>query len=203
MTRQALPALVLGPLLLAACTQAPTAGPPAAAPPGFQCAPAGTVVTASDGRVIRHLGTDRNDPELCLAAVEAASRGGATPLLFGLITPQSVSAPEARAALRGLYPLAPGHTARWQARDLSNNVWTVEVSVVGRETITVPAGRFETWKLAIEDKGFGFNSFFARADRWVTDQGIVVKQAGEVVRGVAQRGSFWSENWEAVTVTRP
>jgi hypothetical protein len=192
--------------LLAGCAQGPTPQQVAAArqpPPGFSCPPAGLTVRGSDGREIVYGGTAADDPEVCLVALTIGGRRSEVRALFNIAAISQTTPDEQRVALHQLFPLAQGKSASWLTHNMWNEAWTVTVSIVGRDTITTPAGQFSAWRMVLNERGFGFNSWEVQMTRWVRDDGVVVQQEGEVIRGAVVRGSPFLQRWTATEVIAP
>jgi hypothetical protein len=123
--------------------------------------------------------------------------------VFNVWTAYDQHAEDFRRAFRRLQPLAPGKEERflllfpgWQA--------TNTLRVVGRETITIPAGTFDTWRFRLSHDGGPW--FAGEVDLWMSDAGMRVKQEGRLIRGTAARdgpGGVFLTRWEAVSVTVP
>ncbi|WP_144184396.1 DUF3108 domain-containing protein [Elioraea rosea] len=205
-SRLAAPCLALALAALGGCAQGPSPAEVQAArepPAGFHCPAPGTTVRGSDGREIIHRGVAADDAEVCLISLTVGGRTQEVRALFSIAALSRFTPGEERAALRALFPLAPGKSASWLTHDFYGEAWTVSVQVVGRETITVPAGTFDTWRLQLGDRGFGFNSWEVRMHRWVLEDGTVIQQRGEVVRGGVPPGSPFLQSWSATAVIRP
>ena len=74
----------------------------------------------------------------------------AEPLEFGEVGELFPDSAAEWSAVFGCLPLAEGYSATFRNLSLlSQKVQSMELKVVGVETVTVPAGKFETWKVAI------------------------------------------------------
>jgi hypothetical protein len=125
-------------------------------------------------------------------------------LVFGFWFAYSPFAEDFRTAFRRLQPLAPGKEERFLALFPGGEV-THTVRVVGRETVTLPAGTFDTWRFRWSaDRG---PWFAGEVDFWMSDVGMRVKQQGRVIRGSPdprpRYGGVWRTRWEALSVTVP
>lgn len=191
--------------VLAACAQEPNRAALEAArqlPPGFRCPLAGTTVRGDDGRMIVYAGASESDPEMCVYALTVSGQERTVHALFNISTLSQYTPGQERVQLRGLFPFAPGRVATWQTHNFYGEAWQVTVTIVGQETVTVPAGTYTAWKQTLNDRGFGFNSWEIEYTRWVLDDGTVIKQTGRAIRGVTGAGAF-PQTWAAVQVLRP
>jgi hypothetical protein len=191
---------------LAACAQGPSPEQVSAArqpPPGFACPASGITVSGSDGREMVYGGTAADDPEICLLALTLQGRRSEVRGLFNIAAISQTTPDEQRTALRQLFPLAPGKSASWLTHNMWNEAWTVTVTVTGRDRITTPAGPFDTWRMVLNERGFGFNSWEVQMVRWVRDDGVIVQQEGQVIRGGVSPGSPFLQRWTATQVSAP
>jgi hypothetical protein len=198
-------AAVLGALALAGCQQGPSPAQMGAImqpPPGFRCPATGTTVRGDDGRVIVSAGTSPSDPEICVSSLTVAGQERTVHALFNIAALSQYTPGVERQQLRGLFPFAPGNRASWQTHNFYGEAWQVTVTIVGQETITIPAGTFTAWRMTLDDRGFGFNSWEYQFTRWVLDDGTVIRQVGTPIRGVAGPGVY-AQTWAAVQVLRP
>jgi hypothetical protein len=194
-------------LLLAACQQdavtslpsrAIAAGPPVPA----LCPPAGLVVRRSDGRDVRHHGRDRTDPEVCISSI--VGQPGFWRDLHGLAPAGNTASgdslgEQARAGLRPLVPLATGRQASYLMM-VRDGGWQMTWRVVGDETITLRAGRFDTWVIEVVDEGRMNANFRGERRLWIDKAtGATLRQDARVVRG---GGRHNEGSWEAVAVIR-
>ncbi|MCU0984961.1 MAG: DUF3108 domain-containing protein [Acetobacteraceae bacterium] len=192
--------------LLAGCAQGPSTEQVAAArqpPPGFACPAAGTTVRGSDGREMVYGGTAADDPEVCLLALTLQGRRSEVRGLFNIAAISQTTPDEQRVALRQLFPFAAGRSASWLTHNMWNEAWTVTVTIAGRDRITTPAGPFDTWRMVLNERGFGFNAWEVQMVRWVRDDGVVVQQEGQVIRGGVSPGSPFLQRWSAIEVSPP
>ncbi|PWC26845.1 hypothetical protein CR165_20995 [Pseudoroseomonas aestuarii] len=72
---------------------------------GVVCPPAGTVAVRDDATHVRYAGADPADPAVCLVRGPA---GTTQRMIGGLISTHPVNDAQRRAAIAGLFPLAPG-----------------------------------------------------------------------------------------------
>lgn len=211
MPRSSIVGLVaLGPLLLACAgpgaeAPAPAAAPGANYPQGFACPPAGAVLTMDDGTVTHFLGAAQGDPEVCRFS-SSAEPPGAPPAtaLYGLWNANSEQAAQARTALRTLFPPAVGKSAHFDVPSINEFVWRISYTMKGRQTLTVPAGRFEVWLIEYEQRGVVGNTFLGRQTFALADNGMIIRREGTVVRGRAPAGSgFVTPPAQAVSIRVP
>ena len=198
-------AAALGALALAGCQQGPSPAQMGAImqpPPGFACPAAGTTVRGDDGRTIVYGGAAPDDPEMCVYALTVGGQERTVRALFNIAALSQYTPGAERAQLRALFPFAPGNRASWQTHNFYGEAWQVTVTIVGRESVMVPAGTFTAWRQTLNDRGFGFNSWEIEYTRWVLDDGTVIRQTGRAIRGVTGAGAF-PQTWAAVQVLRP
>ena len=195
-------------LILAACRQDESSIRPAAlgastgANPAqgqvqpAMCAPQGTEVRTTDGRVFSFLGRHPSDPESCRWNTQGVNR--VTSFLHSLISSETETSPLYRVGLRPLFPLATGKSVTFTVQR-SAGIWRNTYRVLGEQRLSVPAGTFDVWLVERIEEGMfgntyrGENIFFIEKDT-----GLIVKVTSSVVRGQGGLG-----NWEALSVRRP
>jgi hypothetical protein len=200
----------LGPVLLACAGPGAEAPAPAVAsggnqPQGFACPPVGAVLTMDDGTVTHFLGAVPGDPEICrFSSTAGPPEAPPVTALYGLWNANSEQAAEARAALRTLFPPASGKSAHFDVPSISEFVWRITYTVKGRQTLAVPAGRFEVWLIEYEQRGVVGNTFLGRQTFALADNGMIIRREGTVVRGRAPAGSgFVTPPTQAVSIRMP
>lgn len=205
MTRMTPVLAALGLFAFSGCQQGPSPAQMAEIrqpPPGFRCPATGTTVRGDDGRVIVSAGPSSSDPEICVSSLTVAGQERTVHALFNIAALSQFTPGVERQQLRQLFPFAPGNRASWQTHNFYGEAWQVTVTIVGQETVTVPAGTFTAWRMTLDDRGFGFNSWEYQFTRWVLDDGTVIRQVGRPIRGVAGPGVY-AQTWAAVQVLRP
>lgn len=200
-------------LLVASCgtgggeqlTGGPTATAGAHLPQGFACPPAGAVLAMDDGTELRFLGAVPDDPEVCRFASSAGPPGAPpTAALYGIWNAASDSAAKARAALRELFPLAAGKSARFTVLGEVAGAWDNVFTVKERRTLAVPAGRFDVWVIEYEQDGRIASHFVGREFLSLADNGMIIRREGTVVQGAVPAGSrFAAPPSQAVSIRMP
>ena len=111
---------------------------------------------------------------------------------------------QARTALRTLFPPAVGKSAHFDVPSINEFVWRISYTMKGRQTLTVPAGRFEAWLIEYEQRGVVGNTFLGRQTFALADNGMIIRREGTVVRGRAPAGSgFVTPPAQAVSIRVP
>jgi hypothetical protein len=166
---------------------------------GFQCPPAGTVVTYGDGGRVTWRGPDPNDPALCrrTAIRPEGEVNQRLPFSIWSYSFDQNSLPQIRSGLAPLFPLAigkrvyfsrTGPDARGQSQ-LYSETWRVE----GRENLVVGGRTREVWRIrrSSEFQGSGSGSFSGELIMRVdVATHIVLKQ--DVESGAWARGNAWA-----------
>jgi hypothetical protein len=104
--------------VLAGCAQQGTSGPGATlgtAPTGFQCPPAGTTLTRSDGANIRYTGAALGDPFTCAGTLNGAPQAW----LANYHPVPTTDEASLRRGMAGLWPLEPGKSVNF-SRQISS-----------------------------------------------------------------------------------
>ncbi len=126
--------------------------------------------------------------------IELAVEGGK---LTGEMTMQGQSRPIAADLESGLFadgagshavlatlPLADGYTTAFRNFDVqAQKVKIMQLAVAGSETVTVPAGEFDSWKVEVADSASGATTTFwvSKADRKVVKLSAVLPQMNGAV----------------------
>ena len=111
---------------------------------------------------------------------------------------------ELRAALRQLFPLQTGNTASFTILPEGVGEWRLTYTVHGRQTLTVPAGRFETWVIDYEQQLMLAGNFLGRERLFLADNGMIIRREPTVVRGYVPPGSpFAKLPSQAVSIRMP
>jgi hypothetical protein len=193
-------------VLAMACTQVAlvpgpglTPSPAATTAPadGFRCPASGTTLTTTTGNTSIFYGAAPNDPEACM--VQFARVPEPRPNLFSLLGTSSPEAEKFRQAMRQIAPFDRPASARYLAVRLeSQSQWTYTISALGRQTISVPAGQFDVYVIAMDEEGFAGNYYKGRRV-WYFDVKTWIP-----VRFVqtVERGSGSSGGWEARQISR-
>ena len=112
--------------------------------------------------------------------------------LYGwLMTDPRGSAKFDRSAIDSLWPLSVGKTASLKVTR-KTGMWRITFSVVGRETVSVPAGNFETFVVQENQRGIG-HRYEKERTRWYSPElGTLVKSESLVTKGVSygKRSSY-------------
>jgi hypothetical protein len=182
----------------------PVAASATVPPQGFVCPPAGTTVARGNGSKVIYHGTKLQDPEVCVATLQTDAGSQDYGQILSLWGDSALAGGEIRTALRGLFPLAVGNSARFRATSPQGGIWENVYRVDGREQITTPAGTFNAWRIVLTQTGAEGNSFSGQLTTWRTDDLIMLKVQPRIIRGMASSSqSVWNQTWEAVSLARP
>ncbi|MCC7282572.1 MAG: hypothetical protein IT556_09330 [Acetobacteraceae bacterium] len=174
----------LAPTAAGASAQTTAGGYPAQ----FSCPANGTIVETTNG-VRRYFGAAPNDPELCV--MQRPEDQGQVRRVYSLFTYNPYDTGQVRAALRQFFPLYPGKSVRHSIL-VPGSQTILTFTAVGRESVTVPAGTFDTWVIDIAEQGVGFGNDFAASRRTWLDatRWFSVKETYQIER----------ERWAVPTV---
>jgi TIR domain len=160
----------------------------------FQVAPPGTLLRMSDGGEIKYIAADD-------MVVTTIAPNGKIMLLFSMffeVTSQIRSqwSFDPREAQK-IWPLAAGKQVVFVATR-GDKSWRNTIRVLHRETISIPAGTFETYVVEREERGLTHHFDGVYTYWFAPSVGMIVKSSLRVVEGTA--GAF---AWEAQTISAP
>jgi hypothetical protein len=177
-------------LALAGCKNAIA---PGEKPWAFGCPDPGTRVTWDDGRTLVFAGADPAAPAVCLARPAGGGGEGPPPvrLAWGMVEESNGSEGRGHVTgMRGLFPAKAGSNAKYTATVSSPGSgiqYPFETSwrMLGFETVTVPAGRFDAVAFERRVQGTGANASQSYVARYWLEgvSGVVLKRTVEVGRG--------------------
>jgi hypothetical protein len=161
----------------------PTPRPGAAAAVPFRCPPSGLRVVY-DGTAVTFLGTDANDPVVCLRA----ATGGPQRLLYGFFLLPGESEAAIRTGLAALWPAVPGGSASFQRASGGGGTpqqWRESFRVTRREQLVIGGEARDTLVIARSIQGMVFNTHSSTELYWLdVETGIALKREVEVHAGV-------------------
>jgi len=164
------------------------------------CPPNGAMKRTSEGREFIYMGSDPSDPEVCEWSV--SGRAQKSRILYGIgVAAENEHAEENRQALRKIFPLEVGKSASYSVLD-NYTGRRVSYTVVSEQTITVPAGTFDTFLVENSWKGELGNNFHMVERYWIDkDSSVVVKVESNILNGYIRGRRIPS--WDALRVSVP
>jgi len=157
------------------------------------CPKQGTVLNFDNGVIVTVGSADG------LTCNVVSSDGGPI-VLVGLLSLKSqkrTPSADEIAAVKSLWPLEVGKSAKFKFRNDSGNSWDETLTVSGKQEVVTKAGTFQTFVVDWVEEGTGYLATYT--SYIAPDLSYLVKRKSTVTRGRANGLS----NWELVSVKSP
>jgi hypothetical protein len=151
----------------------------------------GTTITMQDGGWLRLVATD----DMVMTTVDSAGRIAHH---FAMFLPLAVEAQFDRRIADGLWPLEVGNEASVVVTR-GDQSWRYTLKVLRSETVTIPAGQFQTYVVERRQQGMGSNFHESIATYWYAPSvGTVVKFESKLLAGTSRD----PPSWEAAGISK-